>query len=113
MPIITPAYPSMNSSYNVSPSTLGILVTEFRRGHRCCEEMLRGLGPADAAPEGAWQRLLEPTAFFESYKRFLQARGAGCVGWCSLCLSRRREGRNGVGAGETATKPRHWPSRAR
>lgn len=37
MPIITPAYPSMNSSYNVSSSTLRVMTDEFQRGHVICE----------------------------------------------------------------------------
>jgi len=37
MPIITPAYPCMNSSYNVSSSTLRIIMKEFHRGNEICE----------------------------------------------------------------------------
>lgn len=37
IPIITPAYPSMNSSYNISASTLRIMTEEFKRGHDICE----------------------------------------------------------------------------
>ncbi|KAL7090943.1 hypothetical protein ACP275_12G074200 [Erythranthe tilingii] len=38
MPIITPAYPSMNSSYNVSASTLQFMVQEFHRGNEICRD---------------------------------------------------------------------------
>ncbi|CAL5350242.1 unnamed protein product [Camellia sinensis] len=39
MPIIKPAYPCMNSSYNVSTSTLRVMMDEFQRGNEICESM--------------------------------------------------------------------------
>ncbi|KAL0697863.1 hypothetical protein Bca4012_053985 [Brassica carinata] len=64
MPIITPAYPCMNSSYNVSASTLRIMTGEFQRGKDICEAMEANI--AD------WDTLFEPFAFFEAYKNYLQ-----------------------------------------
>lgn len=109
MPIITPAYPAMNSSYNVSDSTLGVMkacrkkialyilsicfdLYSLRRSNELClrkpekgvadgscglqEEFVRGdmvssqlltlPGPVD------WDKLLEPDAFFEHFKNYLQ-----------------------------------------
>ncbi|XP_028099082.1 nuclear poly(A) polymerase 1-like [Camellia sinensis] len=37
MPIIKPGYPCMNSSYNVSTSTLRVMMDEFQRGNEICE----------------------------------------------------------------------------
>ena len=37
MPIITPAYPCMNSSYNVSTSTLRVMMEQFQYGNNICE----------------------------------------------------------------------------
>lgn len=64
MPIITPAYPSMNSSYNVSSSTLRIMTQEFKRGHDICEAM--------ELNNGGWLELFEPYRFFEAYRNYLQ-----------------------------------------
>ena len=67
MPIITPAYPCMNSSFNVSESTLHHMKGEFARGNEVCER----LGGDEGAP-AVLADLLEPFPFFATYKTFLQ-----------------------------------------
>ncbi|KAL4296373.1 hypothetical protein GQ457_12G007630 [Hibiscus cannabinus] len=67
MPIITPAYPSMNSSYNVSSSTLRIMTDEFQRGGEICECL-----QAMEASKADWDTLFEAYAFFDAYKNYLQ-----------------------------------------
>ncbi|BFG24381.1 hypothetical protein CerSpe_106550 [Prunus speciosa] len=64
MPIITPAYPCMNSSYNVSQSTLRVMVEQFRYGNKICEEV--------ELNKARWCALFEPYLFFESYKNYLE-----------------------------------------
>ncbi|OIW03599.1 hypothetical protein TanjilG_06108 [Lupinus angustifolius] len=64
MPIITPAYPCMNSSYNVSSSTLHIMSDEFQRGSEICMAM--------EACKADWDTLFEPYPFFEAYNNYLQ-----------------------------------------
>ncbi|KAL0557776.1 hypothetical protein IC582_006327 [Cucumis melo] len=64
MPIITPAYPCMNSSYNVSTSTLRVMMEQFRYGNNICEEI--------DLSKAQWSALFEPYLFFETYKNYLQ-----------------------------------------
>ncbi|KAK9282074.1 hypothetical protein L1049_004986 [Liquidambar formosana] len=64
MPIITPAYPCMNSSYNVSTSTLRVMMEQFQFGNKTCEEI--------ELNKAQWSALFEPYFFFESYKNYLQ-----------------------------------------
>jgi len=63
MPIITPAYPCMNSTYNVSNSTKRILIKEFTRG---MEITLKRKNTE------TWKKLFSPIDFFNTYKIYVQ-----------------------------------------
>uniref|UniRef100_A0A8C1RIM2 polynucleotide adenylyltransferase n=1 Tax=Cyprinus carpio TaxID=7962 RepID=A0A8C1RIM2_CYPCA len=63
MPIITPAYPQQNSTYNVSASTRAIMVEEFKRGLAITDEIL--LNKAE------WSKLFEAPNFFQKYKHYI------------------------------------------
>ncbi|XP_023680895.2 poly(A) polymerase gamma-like isoform X1 [Paramormyrops kingsleyae] len=63
MPIITPAYPQQNSTYNVSTSTRTIMSEEFRTGLSVTDEILRG--------KAEWPKLFEPPNFFQKYKHYI------------------------------------------
>ena len=80
MPIITPAYPFMNSSYNVSECTLNVMTDEFKKGREVCSKILaatstqnnttsNGSGSSDSATD--WAQLMEPFPFFKEFKHFL------------------------------------------
>ena len=60
MPIITPAYPQQNSTYNVSISTRMVMVEEFKQGLAITDEIL--LSKAE------WSKFFEAPNFFQKYK---------------------------------------------
>jgi poly(A) polymerase len=66
MPIITPAFPAMNSAYNVAKGSLAAIQREARRGAEIVARVEKG--------ELAWSTLFEPTDFFSIYNRFLRVR---------------------------------------
>uniref|UniRef100_A0AAY4E5F4 polynucleotide adenylyltransferase n=1 Tax=Denticeps clupeoides TaxID=299321 RepID=A0AAY4E5F4_9TELE len=63
MPIITPAYPHQNSTYNVSTSTRTIMTEEFKNGLTVTDEILQG--------KAEWSKLFEPPNFFQKYKHYI------------------------------------------
>ncbi|XP_006903743.1 PREDICTED: LOW QUALITY PROTEIN: poly(A) polymerase beta (testis specific), partial [Elephantulus edwardii] len=63
MPIITPAYPQQNSTYNVSVSTRMVMVEEFKQGLAITHEIL--LSKAE------WSKLFEAPNFFQKYKHYI------------------------------------------
>jgi len=65
MPIITPAYPAINSTYNVSESTLKLIKDEFSRGLDMCLKIEK--------EEDTWNKLFEKSDFFVyRYKVYVQ-----------------------------------------
>ncbi|KAG0167313.1 polynucleotide adenylyltransferase, partial [Apophysomyces sp. BC1034] len=64
MPIITPAYPSMCATHNVTSSTLKIVLGEFRKAARVVNKIMVGAAP--------WSLLFEEQSFFSIYHHYLQ-----------------------------------------
>merc|ERR1712176_858916 len=64
MPIITPAFPSMNSTHNVSETTKRILSEEFSRAYKVVEQVEKG--------KCQWDEVYSPLPFFSQHKHYLQ-----------------------------------------
>lgn len=56
MPIITPAYPQQNSTFNVSASTKKVMELEFERGYQTTEKIMMN--------RAGWEELFEEPNFF-------------------------------------------------
>ncbi|XP_065559576.1 poly(A) polymerase type 3-like [Artemia franciscana] len=65
MPIITPAYPQQNSTFNVTLSTRTVIQEAFRNALAVTEDIMIG------KPGITWENLLEPTSFFFKYRHFV------------------------------------------
>lgn len=68
MPIITPAFPSMNSTHNVSLSTQQVILTEFEKANKITELLLKP--PPNLKIN--WKRLFKRFNFFKAYTHFVQ-----------------------------------------
>jgi poly(A) polymerase len=98
MPIITPAYPQQNSTYNVTRSTLTVMKQEFRAGF----DMTKDIFETELDPTGSrsnddnpWRNLFQQPNFFSTYKHFLvltsTARGeASFKEWSGLIEAKAR-----------------------
>ncbi|KAJ2454296.1 polynucleotide adenylyltransferase [Coemansia sp. RSA 2336] len=64
MPIITPAYPSMCATHNVSQSTKQIIETEIKRGLVIVDKIMKR--------EASWSELFEKDVFFRRYRFYIQ-----------------------------------------
>eukprot|EP00746_Dinoflagellata_sp_MGD_P158687 gnl/MRDRNA2_/MRDRNA2_86527_c0_seq1.p1 gnl/MRDRNA2_/MRDRNA2_86527_c0~~gnl/MRDRNA2_/MRDRNA2_86527_c0_seq1.p1 ORF type:complete len:319 (+),score=-20.13 gnl/MRDRNA2_/MRDRNA2_86527_c0_seq1:850-1806(+) len=68
MPIITPTYPAMNSSFSVSLATRDTLLEEFKIAEECCKTILNSTSHHPTE----WAKLLMPYAFFHIQRNFLK-----------------------------------------
>ncbi|KAH8258415.1 hypothetical protein KR038_011192, partial [Drosophila bunnanda] len=87
MPIITPAYPQQNSTFNVSESTKKVILNEFNRGMNITDEIMLGRIP--------WERLFEAPSFFYRYRHFIvllvnSQTADDHLEWCGLVESKVR-----------------------
>jgi len=72
MPILTPAYPSMNSTHNVSVSTKSAILTELQKGLQITEALLKRDEKGNKVhPTLSWRRLFKKFNFFGAYPHFV------------------------------------------
>jgi poly(A) polymerase len=88
MPVITPAYPSMCSTHNVTQSTQKITSDEFLRAANLTDKILIG--------KESWKVLFEKSDFFLRYRYYLQICASstsadGQSKWSGLVESRLRQ----------------------
>jgi poly(A) polymerase len=87
MPIITPAYPQQNSTFNVSSSTSKVIQNEFKEGMEITDEIMLG--------NAGWDKLFQPPNFFLKYRHFIvllvsSATADDHLEWCGLIESKIR-----------------------
>uniref|UniRef100_A0A1Q3F863 Poly(A) polymerase n=1 Tax=Culex tarsalis TaxID=7177 RepID=A0A1Q3F863_CULTA len=87
MPIITPAYPQQNSTFNVSSSTRKVMLNEFNRGMQITDEIMLG--------KAGWDKLFEAPSFFFKYRHFIvllvtSNNADDHLEWCGLVESKIR-----------------------
>lgn len=63
MPIITPAFPQQNSTFNVSKSTRHVMFMKFKEGLTISNDILVGTS--------GWEKLFLPPNFFILYKHYI------------------------------------------
>merc|ERR1712224_726966 len=63
MPVITPAFPAMNSTHNVTETTKRILLDEFRRGYEVVKQV--------EAQKADWSEVHDQFPYFTNFRQFV------------------------------------------
>lgn len=66
MPIITPAFPSMNSTHNVTHTTLRVITDELHRAYQIIQDIEN--------EKATWHDVWAPFLFFEKHRHFIQVK---------------------------------------
>ncbi len=99
MPIITPCYPSMNSSYNVAQPQLRRLKEELYQADKIMNSIAHGTSSSNGNWNGndqsVWSELLKENGFFKDHLHYLQIRiiaknEEDHRSWFGFCESRLR-----------------------
>lgn len=64
MPIITPAYPTINSLHSATKSSRNRMTVEFKRGFKVASACLKS--------EASWERIIDPPKFFVRHRKFVE-----------------------------------------
>lgn len=72
MPIITPAFPAMNSSMSVSSHTLRVIQEEIKKGHEALRPVIN-----KQISSIRWESLFAPSDFFLKYSYYFQCNMVG------------------------------------
>jgi len=92
MPIITPCYPPMNSSYNVGEPQLRRMRDELLRASKLCDNVMNDNFSSSCS---CWDGLFKGNDFFKQHANYLQVdiigpNEAEFRSWFGLCESRMR-----------------------
>lgn len=68
MPVITPAYPSMCATHNITASTQKVIISELVRGGKLVDEIVTG--------SKTWEDFFEKHTFFHDYKYYISVNAA-------------------------------------
>ena len=68
MPIITPAFPSMNTTYAMGSSQKRVVLTEFEKAARITAELMK----PEKTSSITWSRLFKKFPFFKAYEHFIE-----------------------------------------
>jgi len=88
MPVITPAYPSMCSTHNITQSTMTVIKNEMLRAMQITDKIVNN-------PGSSWVELFEKVDFYSMYRTYVQVIAAastaeGIKDWSGMVESRIR-----------------------